>query len=142
MHSALNSVLHCETSSLVGVRSTHCTVQAGHEKENSPKSPSAAQVMRGLPHFPHPEVLPVLACLSAVHKYAMPFASLGNPQVFKSMHKYVQVCNIHNYATHPDCSSSFPLFGVGPMLQLDVAIFILNISIPQLHGIFFRFAAF
>ena len=80
VHSALNSVLHCETSSLLGVRSTHCTVQAGHEKENSPKSPSAAQVMRGLPHFPHPEVLPVLAYLCL----------LGQST---SIQKYAQVCN-------------------------------------------------
>ena len=41
----------------------------------------------------------------------------------------------HKYVTHPNCSSSLPLFGVGPMLQLDVAIFILNISTQQqFHG--------
>ena len=54
-----------------------------------------------------------------------------------AIHKYSKVCTsmqFQKYVTHPNCSSSFPLFGVGPMLQLDVAIFILNISIQQLHG--------
>ena len=111
VHSALNSVLHCGTSSLVGVRSTHCTVQAGHEKENSPKSPSAAQVMRGLPHFPHPEVLPVLACFCLLRlglsSILPPWAwALGNPQVCNafcllgqstSIQKYAQVCTSMQY---------------------------------------------
>ena len=118
VHSALNSVLHCGTSSLVGVRSTHCTVQAGHEKENSPKSPSAAQVMRSLPHFPHPEVLPVLACFcllglglsSILPPWAwaiLIFASLGlGSRLSTSMqcllppwaiHKYSKVCTSMQY---------------------------------------------
>ena len=88
-----------------------CTVQAGHEKENSPKSPSAAQVMRGLPHFPHPEVLPVLACFCLLRlglsSILPPWAwALGCPQVCNafcllgqsaSIRKYAQVCTSMQY---------------------------------------------
>ena len=110
VHSALNSVLHCETSSLVGVRSTHCTVHcASRTREGEfPQIPLSSSGNEGPASLSSSGGLAGARLLLPPKAWAiLNFASLGlGSRLSTSMqcllpswavHKYSKVCTSMQY---------------------------------------------